>query len=731
MLSTRRLLFICGAVLLWAYSAGNKRFDYQYAESPPESFNSDFCAKLNYGEICTFAGNPDLGNKIDPTLLRQNLKFGPSAHTNDTTGFFIADRAHNVIWYWNRSSQAVTRLGVAIDARKIRIVAGSGSSISPATTMALQTQFNGISSLAYEAAKDTLYVAESTNHRVRFIDQGGLVHSGLGGIIGPNGSDLAIHQSCQNPTSIALSSNRDYLYISCQGDRAIKAWDLGAKTAVTLIDMEAPASLTVINKRVFVVAPSQNKILEIIRGHAREFYQHNHPTEKLSTLAAGVKNLWVTTSEDRLIAIDFGQHTSHHYGHLKASALTVDLQNPKRLIFSQEQGRFGFFDTESQAITQSIGSGEFRFGFIGDQSLPRNQQKLNFVTGLALDKKSNELMVMDSGNCRVRRVVDGAMETAVAKGCGSPTIENQNPLNSFLDTFSAKNGISLAGLSFLPDQSLLIANTGANSIRLWNRGPTEESAAGPIERNKLKTFAGDFLSRGYGLDGEKAIESRLNRPSYAIQDPLSKKILIADSANGCIKKLNSDGTLSTIFGRCGTKGVVTTNTTHPLFTMPTSLAFDSFGNLLVADRGSSSVVFINRTTKPINAAGLSIPAGHASRIACSENGDMSEGILAIHAECAAPTGVAIHENKVCFSNQLSHNVRCFDLYGPRAGKIVTVAGQAQVVARAGSPFGLEQEGIAGIQATLALPSALAFDAKGDLYIADTYNHLVRKVKLSK
>lgn len=705
MISYNRLLFICAVLAVYTFGSRIKNFDFQFAETPPPAFNTDTCAKLNLGEICTFAGNPDLGNKINPTTLRQNLKFAPVSHAADADGFFIADRMHNLVWYWNRNSRSVTRLGVTIAAREIRVVAGSGASLGYSSTMALQTQFEGLSALAYDVAKQRLYVAEREANRIRFIDSQGWVQA-------------TIEQSCKSPSSIALSESRNFLFASCSDSGAVKAWDVGSKTADNLIETENPGSIAVIGKRLFVTLPKANKIIEVVNGRVQDFYQFSSTSEKLNNLAATTKNLWVTTSQNRLLSIDLNSRSTKLSGQLETNFLSADLANTEQLIFSHDAGSFGFFNTTSKSITQAIGSKEFRFGFSGDQTLPRNQQKLKFVTGLAINQKSGELMVMDSGNCRIRRVINDEMETAVARGCGSPTIENQNPLESFLDTFSKKNGVSLAGISFMPDQSLLIANTGANSVRIWNQ-------------KKVKTFAGDFLTSGHDGDGTKALEARLKRPTYAVQDPVSKKILIADSANHCVKQLSDDGTLSTAFGQCQTKGTVTTATPDPLFDNPTAMAFDSLGNLIVADRGSQALVLVNRTGKTLEVAGIEVPAGHAARIACQPNGDLGEGELALQAECAAPTGLAVHKDRVCFSNQLSHNVRCFDLYGPNAGKVLTVAGQPQFVARMGTPFGMEQEGIMATEATLAFPSAVAFDGKGDLFIADTYNHLVRKVRLSK
>ena len=115
----------------------------------------------------------------------------------------------------------------------------------------------------------------------------------------------------------------------------------------------------------------------------------------------------------------------------------------------------------------------------------------------------------------------------------------------------------------------------------------------------------------------------------------------------------------------------------------------------------------------------------------SASGSLNDGILATSARCSSPTGIAVNSTNICFTNMGYHDVRCISLAEDSTkGKIYTKAGTPPTSARAGSPYGFEQEGIAGTSATLYNPTGIAFDAAGDLYIADSQNHIVRKVKLS-
>ncbi|MCJ8277547.1 MAG: hypothetical protein MJK18_11950, partial [Bdellovibrionales bacterium] len=90
-------------------------------------------------------------------------------------------------------------------------------------------------------------------------------------------------------------------------------------------------------------------------------------------------------------------------------------------------------------------------------------------------------------------------------------------------------------------------------------------------------------------------------------------------------------------------------------------------------------------------------------------------------------GLALNGNNLCYAQRNRHNVRCIDL---TTGLVNTVAGNPEAAPRSGSIFDFSQEGISATSATLSYPSNITFDAQGDMYISDTYNHLIRKVKLS-
>jgi hypothetical protein len=133
-----------------------------------------------------------------------------------------------------------------------------------------------------------------------------------------------------------------------------------------------------------------------------------------------------------------------------------------------------------------------------------------------------------------------------------------------------------AGVSVAPDQSILIADPGANAIyRLAN---------GRVSRVAGKTKLADDSEGAVGayVDGPIA-SAEFNRPVAAIERS-DGAIFVADSQNRCIRLIQA-GRVSTFAGLCTAFGAADGSAHVATFKSPTGLAFDADGNLLVSDFG--------------------------------------------------------------------------------------------------------------------------------------------------
>jgi hypothetical protein len=140
---------------------------------------------------------------------------------------------------------------------------------------------------------------------------------------------------------------------------------------------------------------------------------------------------------------------------------------------------------------------------------------------------------------------------------------------------------------------------------------------------------------------------------------------------------------------------------------PNGLALDGEGDLYISDVGAHRVLKLT-------------PAGRLTVIAgTGEGGFGGDGGPAAQAALFAPHDLAFDaEGNLLIADTLNHRVRRVD----RQGVITTVAGNGKA----------EYSGDGGpaLAASLNNPQGLALDRDGNILIADTYNHVVRRVDRS-
>lgn len=140
------------------------------------------------------------------------------------------------------------------------------------------------------------------------------------------------------------------------------------------------------------------------------------------------------------------------------------------------------------------------------------------------------------------------------------------------------------------------------------------------------------------------------------------------------------------------------------FALPAAVAYDQAGNLYIADAGNDVIRKVDSSGIVTTVAGSGV------------QGFGGDGGPATAALLDTPTGVAVDGHGDVFIAD-SHNQRV-RMVNPQ-GIISTVAGNGVA--------GYSNDGGAAASASLFLPRAVAVDAAGDLYIADTGNNRIRRV----
>ncbi len=143
--------------------------------------------------------------------------------------------------------------------------------------------------------------------------------------------------------------------------------------------------------------------------------------------------------------------------------------------------------------------------------------------------------------------------------------------------------------------------------------------------------------------------------------------------------------------------------TAALLLSPEAVAVDGSGNLYIAD------TFQNRVRK-VDPWGVIVTTAGTGQC-CGQAGD---GGPAARAELGQPIGLALD--------------RSGNLYIAESGRIRRVSPAGQIVTVAGSALrGFAGDGGPAVSAQLMFPAGLAFDGSGNLYLADRGNYRIRNV----
>ena len=320
-------------------------------------------------------------------------------------------------------------------------------------------------------------------------------------------------------------------------------------------------------------------------------------------------------------------------------------------------------------------------GDFGGDGGPAIQAQLDAPTGVAVDGAGN-LYIADCDNSRIRKVDSIGTITTIAGGGGFG--EDGGPATQA--RLNLPNGVAVDSAG-----NLYIADTNNDRIRKVDSAGTITTIAGTGEQ-------------GFGGDGGPATQARLNYP-YGVAVDGAGNLYIADRYNNRIRRVDSTGTITTIAGteKRGFSGDGGPAIQAPLF-LPTGVAVDGAGNLYIADQ------YNHRIRKVDSTGTITTIAGTGERRFGGDGGP------AIQAQLDAPSGVAVDEAGNLYIADWS-NARIRKVDG--TGTITTIAGTGE--------RGFGGDGGPATQAQLDDPTGVAVDGAGTLYIADQYNHRIRRV----
>ena len=290
---------------------------------------------------------------------------------------------------------------------------------------------------------------------------------------------------------------------------------------------------------------------------------------------------------------------------------------------------------------------------------------------LALDGSGN-VYVADSGNRKIRKIAPGGFVTTLAGSGSSGTTDGPGTAASF--SFPASVAVDASG-------NVYVADATGRKVRKVTAGGAVTTLAGSGSQGSadgLGTAASFVFPVGVAVDG-------------------AGNVLVADAGGYKIRKVTPAGLVTTLAGS-GTAGSVDGTGSAASFLEPYAVAVDAAGNAYVADS------FNNKVRKVT-------PAGVVTTVAGSGASGSVDG-AATAATFNIPRGVAVDGATLYVADWGGQKIRKV-----AAGIVTTLAGSG----RSGFADG------PGTAAAFYFPSGVAVDAGGNVYVADSWNHDVRKV----
>ena len=234
-------------------------------------------------------------------------------------------------------------------------------------------------------------------------------------------------------------------------------------------------------------------------------------------------------------------------------------------------------------------------------------------------------------------------------------------------------------------------------------------SAQALAQNIINTYAGG------GTAGGSALSVDLPGPTAAIRDA-SGNTYIAAPYSTYVFKLNG-GTVTTFAGT-GVEGFGGDGgqSTAATLALPSGLAFDSTGNMYIADFGAPRIRMVNLISGKISTVAGNGIRCEPSTSACGDGGP------ATSAEFNFPLGVAVDSaGNIYVADAFDNRIRKITA---STGIISTYAGNGIPCAKATGPCG---DGGSPIGPTLNYPQSVALDSAGNLYIADTGDNRIRMI----
>lgn len=336
------------------------------------------------------------------------------------------------------------------------------------------------------------------------------------------------------------------------------------------------------------------------------------------------------------------------------------------------------FTTNAQIITTFAGNGTH--GHSGDGGMA-TAAAIGSPGAMAFDGSGN-LFVAESNGSYIQKITTSGIISTVA-GLGYAGYTGDGTAATLASI--APNGIAVdaSGNIYFSDYYFVVRKIDTSGI--------------------ISTIAGSGIIGDSG-DGGPATDAKLYNPEGIVVDG-SGNIYIADAYSNVVRKVSTNGTISTFAGNrtAGYSGDGGPATAAEL-SRPWGLAIDGAGNIYIADKD-------NEVIRKVNSSGIiKTVAGNGT------SGFGGDGGPAKAAKLAGPLNVKVDASGNIYISDLT-NFRIRKVSS--SGIITTVAGNGTIT--------YAGDGAAATASGLNYPEAVAVDASGNIFISAGNGNVIYKV----
>lgn len=374
---------------------------------------------------------------------------------------------------------------------------------------------------------------------------------------------------------------------------------------------------------------------------------------------------------------------------VSGGAATADLNHPFGVAVDSS-GDVYFSDQYNCVVREVNGSTKTVSTVVGTGTCNSSAGNLSYPTGLALDGVG-DLFIADTSNCVIRKYVIATKATSVVAGTGSCGYSGDGGAATAADLNSPQGiAVDSAGDLFISDTSNCLIREVKKS------GGDINSIAG----TRSCTYSGD---------GAAATAADINGPQQLVVNSAGTTVTFADYNNQRIRQFTVGGNITTVAGNgtacsgvCGEGGTATSAELY----YPVGLAVSG-----------STYYIANNDNDVVDSFTV---AGNLNRFA----GNHSNSVETLTS--GAPANGVQFNYQFGIYNDTSNNVYVADARNEYVREFVDSTGLVNFFAGDGTA-GYSGNGSTATDVEIYNPLGVAKDSSGNVYIADTYNCLIRKV----